>query len=155
PLALYLGLPFVAVASVAIFVLQRRNLRSSPRSLVAALTACRVFILALLVAVLAGPFVRLETARETRPVFALVFDRSQSMNLAAGPDQPGVSRAKFAHDAVLTARNDLVAPAGRRFDLKVLTFARDITPLGVDADNFTLPEPTSPGGPSSRIGDAI
>ncbi|HJZ91843.1 MAG TPA: VWA domain-containing protein [Gemmataceae bacterium] len=155
PLALYLGLPLVAVAGVAIFILQRRNLRSSPRSLVIALTGCRVFILALLVAVLAGPYVRLETRRETRPVFALLFDRSRSMELAAGPDRPGVSRAKLAHDAVLSARDDLIVPAGRRFDLKVLTFARDITPLGVDADNFTLPEPSVPGGPSSRIGDAI
>src|SRR5262245_49068764 len=85
PLVLYVGLPVVALLGIGIFILQRRNLKSSPTSLIAALTACRVFILGLLVLVLAGPFVKLETARENRPVFAIIFDRSQSMDLNAGP----------------------------------------------------------------------
>src|SRR3954454_23300842 len=67
PLALLIGLPLVLLASVGIFVLQRRNLKSSPVSLVLALTVCRTFSRARLVAVLAGPFVKLETARENRP----------------------------------------------------------------------------------------
>src|SRR3954470_13139094 len=70
PLALVVGLPLVLIAGAGIHVLQRRNLKSSPRALVLALTACRTFILALLVGVVAGPFVKLETARESRPVFA-------------------------------------------------------------------------------------
>src|SRR5262245_19440440 len=85
PFALVVGLPLVLLVGASIYILQRRNLKSSPRSLVLALTICRTFILALLVAVLAGPFVKLETARENRPVFALVFDWSQSMDLNAGP----------------------------------------------------------------------
>src|SRR3954467_14151085 len=92
PLALLVGLPLVLLAAVGIYVLQRRSLKSSPRSLVLALTACRTFIPALLVGILAGPFVKLETARESRPVFALVFDRSQSMALAAGPFNDGDAR---------------------------------------------------------------
>src|SRR5690349_11967862 len=92
PFALLIGLPLVLLVGVGIYVLQRRNLKSSPASLVLALTACRTFILALLVAVLAGPFVKLETARESRPVFALVFDRSQSMDLNAGPFNDGDAR---------------------------------------------------------------
>src|SRR5262245_19401867 len=154
PLALYFGLPLVALAGIGIYVLQRRNLRSSPRSLIAALTACRVFILALLVVVLAGPYVRLEVTRENRPVFALLFDHSQSMDLKAGPDEP-ISRAQLSHSAVLAKREQLIDPTSRRFALKVFTLARDVTPVGIDAANFTLPEPTPPGGPSSRIGDAI
>ncbi|HEX3149023.1 MAG TPA: hypothetical protein VHR66_13160 [Gemmataceae bacterium] len=183
PLALLIGLPVVLLVGVGIFILQRRNLKSSPTSLILALTFCRTFILALLVAVLAGPFVKLETARENRPVFALVFDRSQSMDLNAGPFNDGdarriaqatglrvsegpldpevrkainqQTRARLAHAAITAKRGELIDPAGKRFELKAYTFARDITPLGVDAANFTLPEPTPPGGPSSRIGDAI
>jgi hypothetical protein len=183
PLALLVGLPLVLLVGVGIYVLQRRNLKSSPRSLVLALTVCRTFILALLVAVLAGPFVKLETARENRPVFALVFDRSQSMDLNAGPFNDGdarriaqaagmrvsegpldpevrkainqQTRARLAHAAISAKREQVTELASKRFELKAYTFARDITPVGVDANNFILPEPTPPGGPSSRIGDAI
>jgi hypothetical protein len=179
PLALFVGLPLVLLVGVGIFVLQRRNLKSSPTSLVLALTVCRTFVLAVLVAVLAGPFVKLETARESRPVFALVFDRSQSMDLDAGPFNDAdtrliagniglpvshgkldaemratvnrQSRAWLAHAAVTAKREQLIDSASRRFEVKAYTFARDITPVGVDA----LPDPTPPGGPSSRIGDAI
>jgi hypothetical protein len=155
PLVLYIGLPIVALLGVGIFVLQRRNLKSSPRSLIAALTACRVFILALLVFVLAGPFVKLETERENRPVFALVFDRSQSMDLNAGPNSGGKTRSELAYAAVILKKGELIEAHAKRFDLKVYTFARDVTPVGVDTANFSLPIPTPPGGPSSRLGDAI
>lgn len=183
PLVLYIGLPVVALLGLGVFVLQRRNLKSSPVSLIAALTACRVFILALLVLVLSGPFVKLETARENRPVFAIVFDRSQSMDLNAGPfpdhEARGIAQAtglhvsdgpldpevrkainqqtrgRLAHAAVTAKKDELIAAHAKRFDLKAYTFARDVTPIGVDAANFTLPEPTPPGGPSSRLGDAI
>ena len=67
PLVLYIGLPIVFVLGIGIFLLQRRNLKSSPTSLIAALTACRVFILALLVVVLAGPFVKLGRPARTSP----------------------------------------------------------------------------------------
>ena len=152
PLALLVGLPLVLLAGIGIHILQRRNLKSSPRSLILPLTACRTVILALLVAVLAGPFVKLETARENRPVLALLFDCSQSMDLSAGNQQ---SRAAVAHAAVSAKRQQFGELASKRFDLKAYTFARDITPLGVDATDFNLPEPTPPGGPASRIGDAI
>jgi hypothetical protein len=179
PLALFIGLPLVLLVGVGIFALQRRNLKSSPTSLVFALTVCRTFILALLVAALAGPFVKLETARENRPVFALVFDRSQSMDLNAGPFNDGdarriaqatgihvsegpldpavrkainqQTRGRLAHSALGAKREQLVDGVSRRFEVKAYTFARDISAVGVDA----LPEPTPPGGPSSRIGDAI
>src|SRR5205085_1348908 len=117
---------------------------------IAALTACRVFILALLVVVLAGPFVKLETARENKPVSALVFDRSQSMDLNAGPyadndarriaEATGMrqsdgpldpevrkainqqTRARLAHAAVTAKKDELIAAHAKRFDLKVYTF---------------------------------
>jgi hypothetical protein len=148
PLVLGLGLPLVALTGIGIYVRQWRNLRTSPRKLLVALTACRVVVLALLVVVLAGPFVRLDAVQDHQPVFALLFDRSQSMDLPAGV---GRSRALLAHEAVAAARDDLVTPTASRFDLKAFTFARDITPVSVDA----IPEPASPGGPSSRIGVAI
>jgi hypothetical protein len=183
PLALLVGLPLVLLVGVGIFILQSRNLRSSPRSLVLALTACRTFILGLLVIVLAGPFVKLETAHENRPVFALVFDRSQSMDLNAGvfndDEVRGIaqaigmnvpegaidaqirraineqSRARLAHAAVMAKREQVTEATAKRFDLKAYTFAREITPVGLDPKNFALPEPTPPGGPSTRIGYAI
>jgi hypothetical protein len=151
PLALGVGLPLVALAGVGIYRRQRRNLASSPRRLVVALTACRVAVLGLLVAVLAGPFVRLDAVQDHRPVFALLFDRSRSMDLPAGDAHPGRSRAELAHAAFTTGRSDLVVPAAERFDVKAFTFARDVTPVGIDA----VPDPGPPGGPSSRIGDAV
>lgn len=155
PVALYVGIPLVAIAAIGIYVRQRRNLKSSPRSSILALTGCRTFILALLVAILAGPFVKLETSRENRPIFALLFDRSLSMDLAARSMDAGTSRAQLACDAVLAKRDDLIVPAAKRFDLKAYTFARDITPLGLGTNNFNLSQQTPPGGSSTRIGDAI
>src|SRR5262245_37030377 len=149
PLAVAVGLPLVLLVGVGIYVLQRRNLKSSPRSLVLALTACRTFILALLVAVMAGPFDQLETARENRPVLALVFDSSQSMDLNAGPFSDGdarriaqatgirvsdgpldpevrkainqQTRARLAHAAVTAKREQLVDQVSKRFELKAYT----------------------------------
>ena len=84
----------------------RRRGNWSWRSPLAASSSSR-----LLVVVLAGPFVRLETARENRPVFALLFDRSQSMDLTAGADHPGSRGPRSRHAAVTAAHDDLIAPA--------------------------------------------
>ena len=151
PVALGVGLPLVALAGVGIYLRQRRNLPTSPKKLIVALTACRVALFGVLVIVLAGPFVRLDTVQDHRPVFALLFDRSQSMDLPARADHPDRSRAGFAYEAVAAARPDLITPTVQRFDVKAYTFARDATPVNIEA----IPEPVSPGGPSSRIGDAI
>lgn len=49
------------------------------------LTACRTLVVVLLLLVLAGPFVRLTYEQVDRPVLAVIVDRSQSMDVSAGP----------------------------------------------------------------------
>jgi len=50
-----------------------------------ALTATRVIVLAVLIAILAGPYLKIDHQITKRPIVAILFDESQSMNLPAGP----------------------------------------------------------------------
>ena len=56
----------------------------------------RLAILGLLVLVLAGPYLRLDYEIDKRPVVALVFDQSASMQLPAGPFEPGEDTERLA-----------------------------------------------------------
>ncbi len=61
----------------------------------------------MLVVVLAGPYLRIDYAIEKRPVVALVFDRSESMQLPAGPfpasdEADALARAAFAQQPLGT-----------------------------------------------------
>jgi hypothetical protein len=85
PLALWIGLPLLVPIACFIYYWQRRNLRTVHGPLRLALTTIRVLILLLLVLVLAGPYVAFGEDVERRPIVALLFDHSQSMQLEAGP----------------------------------------------------------------------
>jgi hypothetical protein len=43
----------------------------------------------------------------------------------------------------------------KKYEVQYYSFARDVTQLGVDPAKLKLPEPPTPGGPSTQIGDAI
>jgi hypothetical protein len=183
-LALYLGLPLVAAAAVFIFWWQRRNLGTVPFPVLLALTTCRTLVLLLLVLVLAGPYLKVDHQSELKPIVALVFDHSQSMLLPAGPFegetetlrtagaagyrlQDGkldpdarkalgrMTRARLANAAVQTAAKSFLAPLNEKYEVQFYTFAKDVTPLGVTPAQPELPDPASPGGPATHIGDAI
>jgi hypothetical protein len=182
PTALWLMLLLPPVGFY-IYRRQRSNLVTVPTRLVAALTATRLIVLALLFLVLAGPYLKLDHQIEKRPIVAVVFDHSQSMTLPAGPFEDDqmprvakaagyqtagdqldaearkalnrIARAKLAHSAVESARDDFLKPVSEKFDLRMYSFAREATPLAVDAKTLEIPEPPTPGGPSSYVGDAL
>src|SRR5205085_11082393 len=82
---LVVGLVVLVPLSALLIWWQWQRLRSAPPWLRLVLSFTRIAILALLVFVLSGPFLKLEYRNEKRPVVAFVFDQSQSMMLDAGP----------------------------------------------------------------------
>jgi hypothetical protein len=80
----WLGLLLIAPIGFLIYRRQQANLVSAPAALRAVLTACRVGVLVILVAVLASPYVKIDHRFEKRPIVAVLVDHSQSMNLPAG-----------------------------------------------------------------------
>jgi len=85
PGVLYVGLVLLVPVAALIVRRQRRSLGSTPPGLRAALGFTRIAVLLMLVSVLAGPYLKIDYEIDKRPVVALAFDRSQSMQLPAGP----------------------------------------------------------------------
>ena len=163
---------------------QRQNLAGVPAALRGALGATRIAVVALLVLVLAGPYLKVDYSVDKRPVVALLFDQSQSAQLPAGPfedddeavkiaraagyqttpgqvdaesaqgPQPGRSR-KLAQAVVQAGAKAFTEPLAERFDVRYYAFARQPETLGVDPAHPVFPDPPNPGGPSTRIGDAL
>ncbi len=80
------GIGFALLVPAGFFICRRHAARLpwlDPR-LRRALDVCRIGVLALLVFVLAGPFLRLDERVVERPVVALIVDESQSMDLPVG-----------------------------------------------------------------------
>jgi hypothetical protein len=180
------GLALLVPISYFIYRRQQHNLRNVPTALRLALTTTRIAVLFLLVLVLADPYAKIDHDSEKKPIVALLFDHSQSMELpveefeteaelvrnaqAAGyqvidgkvdPEvrkaQHQVSRAKHAQNVVQHAAQTFLEPLAKKFDVQFYSFARDLTPLGVDPAQPHLPEPfkDKSGGTSTQIGDVI
>src|SRR5262245_48748258 len=183
PQALWLGLSAAALVGVWIWMRQRRNLASASPALRAVLTGTRIVILVLLVLVLSGPYVKVDIVEEKRPIVALLIDRSQSMDLAAGPfpdadarllaQAAGMrmtegslnlevyrainkqSRGKLVQAVVNAQRDKLIDQIAARFELQTYAVAGEPQRLDIDPARFALPDPTPPGGSSTHIGTAI
>ncbi|HKI30467.1 MAG TPA: hypothetical protein VKA46_01150 [Gemmataceae bacterium] len=184
PLLLIVGLALLVPVGAFIYLRQRRNLPSVPFGLRLALTTTRVVVLALLVLVLAGPYIKFDHKSEKKPIVALLFDHSQSMQLPAGPFESDgeldriaqaagyqtrsgpidtearkalnrISRAKLAQTVVQNGTKDFLGPLAKKYDLQYYSFSREVTPLGVDPAKPEFPEPPNPGGPATHIGDAV
>src|SRR2546423_3595010 len=80
-----MGLALLTPAAYFIYRRQQQNLRTVPSLPRLVLTITRVLILALLILVLAGPYLKLDLQNEKKPIVAVLFDHSQSMQLEAGP----------------------------------------------------------------------
>jgi len=184
PQVLWLGLALLLPVGYFIYRRQLHNLASIPRALRIALTATRVVILALLVIVLAGPYLKLDQENEKKPIVAVLFDHSQSMQLPAGPfesvaditqiaraagyrDVDGktsaesrkalnqISRANLARTVAQAHAKTVLEPLAKKYDVRYFSFAKAIDPMGVDSTNLQFPEPPRPGGASTQIGDAV
>jgi hypothetical protein len=89
----WFGLILLLPASWYIARRHRSNLPHVPRRPRRLLTACRIGVLAVLVVVLGGPYLRLDETIEQKPVVALIIDESSSMSLPAGPFDPATVRS--------------------------------------------------------------
>lgn len=150
PAALWIGLAIIV--PLGLWIARRHASRMpwlSP-GMRRTLTACRIGVLALLVFILAGPFVRLEETIEERPVVALLRDDSASMELpvgrlaagsvagtagAVGLDQPAPDDA-----GALTAIGERLATWTRRQLLDNLLAAQSATTLRQLGDSFEVRE---------------
>jgi hypothetical protein len=170
-LALWIGLALLIPAAYFIYRRQQRNLRTVPVWPRIILTSIRVLILALLVLVLAGPYLKLDQRREKKPIVAVLFDHSQSMQLEAGPFgsesdlvriaraagyrvtddrlDPDtrkalnrISRAKLVHSVVQANAKALLEPLAKKYELQFYSVAQDSLPL--------TPDPGSPRGEAGK-----
>jgi hypothetical protein len=184
PWMLWLGLPLLVAAGWFVWWWQRRNLPGAPAVLRGILTALRVVILAVLLLVLAGPHLKLEYTVQQKPVVAVLFDQSGSMELPAGPfdsdddlakiaDAAGyrstssapdpetrkalnrISRGKLAATVMQNAGRPLTERLSKNFDLRYYGFSADLRELGVSPSKPEFPEPPHPGGATTQIGDAL
>jgi len=148
PAVLWIGL--VLLVPLGLWIARRHAARMpwlSP-GLRRTLTACRIGVVALLVFILAGPFVRLEETIEERPVVALIRDASTSMDLPVGrlPTEsvPGIAGAvgldQPAPDdtAAVTALGERLAGWTRRELLDGLLAAQAPTTLRQLGDTFEV-----------------
>jgi hypothetical protein len=113
-LALWIGLALLIPAAYFIYRRQQRNLRTVPFLPRLLLTATRVLILAILIWVLAGPYLKLEQKNEKKPIVAVLFDHSQSMELEAGPFEPESHLLAIARAAGYRVPESQLDPETRR-----------------------------------------
>lgn len=183
PRLLVAGLLVLVPVSIFIYLRQKRNLPTVPTGLRVTLSATRILILLLLVLVLGSPILKLDHKSERRPIVGVLFDASQSMDLPAGPYASDeellkvaraagyrtgdsatdaetrraltrISRAKLAQQVVQSSKA-LFEGLTKKYDVQYWAFSRDAARLGVDPTRLQLPEPPSPGGPATQIGDAV
>lgn len=163
PLWLY-ALLLLIPAAWFIYTRQRSNLATVRRGFRIALTVTRVFVLAMLILVLASPVLRLTEEINKKPILAVVFDASQSMQLPAGPfasDEErlavakaaglavgddgtmdaeirstinGYGRVQLAQEAVEVARAAVFDKLAEKYDVQYFAFARRLEPIELKSD---------------------
>ena len=132
----------------------------------------------MLVLVLAGPFLKLDQTIEKKPVVALLFDRSRSMQLPAGPFETDADALKFAKAAgyatpegrvdadarkalnkvgrarlvegvVRANAKDLTVPLAEKYDLRYYSFAKGPDPPGSRPGAPRVPRDRPTPGPTT------
>jgi hypothetical protein len=183
PAILWLGFLLLVPIAAFIYRRQRSHLSSVPRGLIIALSAIRVTILTMLVTVLAGPYLKIDHRDEKKPIVALLIDGSESMQIPAGPfgqkeatqfakaaglqipngkldpettkSLNRLTRASLTHSVLQAAAHTVLEPLHRKYDLRCSSFAGELTSIPLDPARLELPEPASPGGNSTHLGDAV
>ncbi|MEA3366012.1 MAG: hypothetical protein U9Q79_10270, partial [Candidatus Hydrogenedentes bacterium] len=183
PRLLWIGLALLVPAAYFVYRRQERNLTTVRRGLRVALSATRVAILAILILILAGPYIKLDEQIEKKPLVALLFDDSRSMLLPAGiqasdeavlrvaeligyslPDGQltaevrkavnQTSRAELARAAVEKAAEPLIDALAESYEVQYFSFADTLRPMP-GASPSELPPPEESSGRATGIGDAI
>ena len=83
PALLWLGLLLLIPVAYFVYVRQRDNLGTIPKRFRVALSVMRVGILAVLIFAVSGPYLKIDHQVTKKPIFAVLFDSSQSMNKVA------------------------------------------------------------------------
>lgn len=167
-----------------IYVRQRDNLSTVPKRFRVTLSVTRVLILAVMICVLAGPYLKIDHRITKKPIVAVLFDTSQSMQLPAGPFQSDeelietaqaagyetteseidsetrkalnrIGRAELAQTVVRAAKKSFLEPLENDYELRVYSFSRKLTPLAFDPESNDVFTVDADGGTSSQIGEAI
>jgi hypothetical protein len=146
PGLLWVGIALLVPAGWFIIRRQRRNLATASPALRAALDITRLAVLAVLVLVLAGPYLKIDYSIEKRPVVALLFDRSASMELPTGPfpssdETAALARALSIGKSAGTSRAD-TNDAGERAAIEKMTRAK-LTEAVVNASRKAFLDPIS------------
>ena len=184
PAVLWVGLLLLVPLGAYIYMRQDRNLGSVPRVFRGALSATRIFILAMMIGVLAGPYLKIDHKVDKKPIVALVFDQSQSMELPAGPFEieaetlkmaqaagyptpedridsearkalNRIGRVKLAQTVVETSGAPLLKTLDEKYDVRFYSLSRELKSLTVDLKKPKIPEPPAPGGDVTYLGDAV
>jgi hypothetical protein len=183
PVLFWLGLLLLIPVAYFIYVRQRDNLGTVPKRYRVALSVMRVMVLAVLVFVISGPYLKIDHQVTKQPIFAVLFDASQSMQLPAGPFESEdellqaahaagyetgegemdaeirqalnrIDRAELARDAVRHAEESLLQPLQEDYELRYYSFARKTTPVTFDPSSDEVAD-TAEAGTSSRIGETL
>ena len=183
PVLLWLGLLLLIPVAYFIYIRQRDNLGTVPKRFRMALSVMRVAILAVLIFVASGPYLKIDHQITKKPIFAILFDSSQSMQLPAGPFESDeelleaaraagyetgageldpetrkalnrIDRAELAASAIRNADESLLTPLQEDYELRYYTFSRKPAPLTFDPASDE-PAGTENSGTSSRIGETI
>jgi hypothetical protein len=173
PMALWIGLPLLVPVAYFIYRRQQRNLRTvrfTPRFI---LTTIRVLILGLLVFVLAGPYLKLDQVRVKKPIVAVLFDHSSSMELEVGEFEPESkliktveaagyrvvdgqidpslrstfshkTRARLVQEVVQHNADKLLTVLAEKYDIQFYSVADDAQTFGAPPGKFRLPDPPLP-----------
>ncbi len=185
PAVLWIGLLLLMPVGYFIYIRQRENLSTLSRNIRFALTATRVLVLGILIAILAGPYLKIDHQITKRPIFAILIDESQSMKLPAGPFAseeewvavaaldakdskqaeltPEVrtvlaqrSRSDIAQSLVRHAEESLLKPMREKNDIRFYHFARASHAFAPGADMAQTVEQESVGtDTASHLGDVV
>ncbi len=185
PGILWGGLLLVLPVGYYIYRRQQQNLSTVSTRLRVALSVTRIFILVILVLVLASPYLKLDHSSQNKPVVALLFDRSQSMDLPAGPFESdeqiselaiaagrakleekiddavreqlkNMSRAELSDAVVRSSTKKFLDPLLADYDVRFYSFARNMAVQPLDRSGKELAD-TQPeiGSSASHLGDAV
>ncbi len=182
PAVLWIGLVLLIPVAYLIYTRQRDNLSTLPQKFRIALTMTRVIVLAILIAILSGPYLKIDHQITKRPIVAILFDESQSMNLPAGPfasdeellavaaaeghevkegeiatevkqSLADLTRAAVARSLVTHVDESLLKPLREEHDIRFYRFSREQTAFTPATDDE---QPQQSGAAAaSHLGDAI
>jgi len=184
PAVLWCGLLLLVPIGYFIYRRQKENLSTVPKNIRIALTVTRVLILLVLIGTLAGPYLKIDQRLIRKPIVAVLFDTSQSMQLPAGPFESEeqllklaevagykfdenqidpetvralneISRTQLAQQVVRNSGKTFLEPLQDDYDLQFYSFGGQASPVTFDFSETQSHLDSSENVSSSHIGEAV